>query len=853
MLAPEADLRIASDRSAPRLYCLLLCDLADSTALIERLGDARAADLIRQHDRVARDTLQRHHGREIDKTDGFLILFERPIEAVAFALDYQAELARIGAANGFRLQSRVGIHVGEILSWRNAAADIAGGAKPLEVEGLAKAIAARLMALADPGQILLSESAYSLALRARDELPVEPPVKWKEHGRYRLHGVAAPLPVFAVGVAEAPLLAPRDKIKARRLLPWYRWKPLHALLLLALVAAPLWYVLQPAPAIAFVERDWIVVGDLRNLSDDPRLDAPLDYALRLGMEQSRYVNVVSRARMRETLGHMGVDAGSVVDRERGSELALRVGARAVLLPTVHQSGGRLRFTAELVDPRTGATVHSHFRDALEGDQLLPAMEQVLREVRDDLGESLSAIDASGPPLPQVTSPKLEAVRALVSAIEAKREQRYDASAALADEALRLDPEFAMAYLLRATLHMIGKRYADADADLERAAARRDRLSQRERLFIEATLAAHGSTARMLGAWQAFADLYPDDPRARYNLALFAVEYGNDCGPALHNLPAGPQETVAEKGLRLYEIARCHLMQGDYREARRVFDEANASGLIGNGPEFAWLNAVEGDLDAAAAVLARRHAQRPQAEREAAELVALSLALLRGDPAAIAERGRALQSLAAGWPPSGRSLAAAVRVQLDAYFAVDGWEAAAAEDLRRLLAEAEGAHRQQARNTLDHAGAIAWTLARHADVPPAALIAAWSAAAAAMQARPLADVAGAVEAELLLRRDAPGQARQRLGTELADSAPFIVHTTAARVALGHGDPQAALAGCRRLQAQIGRAGAERALNGALQPSNLIELARLAAALAERGVDGCPLRPGQRELLRAAAPP
>ena len=66
MLAPEVDLRIASDRSAPRLYCLLLCDLADSTALIERLGDASAADLMRQHERVARDTLQRLHGREID-------------------------------------------------------------------------------------------------------------------------------------------------------------------------------------------------------------------------------------------------------------------------------------------------------------------------------------------------------------------------------------------------------------------------------------------------------------------------------------------------------------------------------------------------------------------------------------------------------------------------------------------------------------------------------------------------------------------------------------------------------------------------------------------------------------------
>ncbi len=74
---------------APVLRTLVICDLADSTALVEKLGDQRGAEVMRQHDRLARDLVERHHGREIDKTDGFLILFERPVHAVAFALDYQ--------------------------------------------------------------------------------------------------------------------------------------------------------------------------------------------------------------------------------------------------------------------------------------------------------------------------------------------------------------------------------------------------------------------------------------------------------------------------------------------------------------------------------------------------------------------------------------------------------------------------------------------------------------------------------------------------------------------------------------------------------------------------------------------
>src|SRR5947207_812603 len=73
-------------RPCPRT--LLLTDLVDSTRLTETLGDRRAADIGARHDRLARDLLKRHGGREMDKTDGFLLLFERPIDAVAYALDY---------------------------------------------------------------------------------------------------------------------------------------------------------------------------------------------------------------------------------------------------------------------------------------------------------------------------------------------------------------------------------------------------------------------------------------------------------------------------------------------------------------------------------------------------------------------------------------------------------------------------------------------------------------------------------------------------------------------------------------------------------------------------------------------
>ena len=153
------------DAPAPMLRTLVLCDLADSTALVERLGDLHAAELFRKHDRLTRTLVHQHGGREIDKTDGFLMMFDRPIEAVSFALAYQRALRQL-EHGGAQLRARVGIHFGDVIAWDNTPDDIAKGAKPFEIEGLVKPTTSRLMQLALPGQILLSGIAYQLAHRS---------------------------------------------------------------------------------------------------------------------------------------------------------------------------------------------------------------------------------------------------------------------------------------------------------------------------------------------------------------------------------------------------------------------------------------------------------------------------------------------------------------------------------------------------------------------------------------------------------------------------------------------------------------------------------------------------------------
>lgn len=229
-------------------WALVFTDVVDSTLLVERLGDARAAELWTRHDRQARDLLTTHGGREIDRTDGFFLTFDQVADAARFALGYQRSMAALGLA------ARVGIHHGEVTLRENDAADVARGAKPLEVEGLAKPFAARVMALACGGQILLSADARA----ALGDLAVTAGAQLESHGHYRLKGVEDAVELFELGLRGAgAFVPPADADKAYRVVR----------------ADGLWRPLRDVRHNLVAERDAFVgrVAELRALAQ--RLDA----------------------------------------------------------------------------------------------------------------------------------------------------------------------------------------------------------------------------------------------------------------------------------------------------------------------------------------------------------------------------------------------------------------------------------------------------------------------------------------------------------------------------------------------------------------------------------------------------
>ena len=167
------------------IHTIVFTDLVDSTQLNQSMGDEAMAALWARHDAVARTLIRAHAGREVGRSDGFLVLFDSAAQALAFALDYHRAVADLPAAP----QARVGLHTGPVALRQNRAEDTAQGATPYEVDGLALPLAARVMSLALGAQTLLTRDAVQA-------LPAAPNAALHSHGHWRLKGVAEPVEVF---------------------------------------------------------------------------------------------------------------------------------------------------------------------------------------------------------------------------------------------------------------------------------------------------------------------------------------------------------------------------------------------------------------------------------------------------------------------------------------------------------------------------------------------------------------------------------------------------------------------------------------------------------------------------------
>jgi serine/threonine protein kinase/TolB-like protein len=341
-----------------------------------------------------------------------------------------------------------------------------------------------------------------------------------------------------------------------------------------------------------------------------------------GLAQTPDIEVVGNERLSEAAKQLGATALDGVERSRLGELARRAGARFIVNGTIVQAGADLRIDARVEDLTTGAV---KLAESVRGPDPLALADDLSARVR--RGLNVQVAPESVRKIAEVSSGSVDAYRAFTVGVEAQNNNRSADARKMFEEAIRLDPNFGLAYFHLAAVADFQGQPTEARHLREVAAQHVDRMPERDAMLVRGTIARDlgrfDESKRML---ETLVAKYPDseiawinlgvgtdfgfeDPEYNYSIlsrAVTALPYS----PVLQNVFGYSQfhSGRIEGGLRTFEtyvklrpaegnaldsLAEGALIAGDPSRAIDTYDQAAKAGYSGAPAGKAWTLAVMG--------------------------------------------------------------------------------------------------------------------------------------------------------------------------------------------------------------------------------------------------------------------
>ncbi len=254
-----------------------------------------------------------------------------------------------------------------------------------------------------------------------------------------------------------------------------------------------------------------MLADFTNTTGDPVFDGTLRQGLAVQLEQTPYLSLISDARIGQTLRLMGQQPGARLTPETAYEVCRRTQSAVVIEGSIAKLGDEYVLGLTAVNCQSGDTLAEEQVRANGKEQVLGAMDKAAAKLREKLGESAKSLQAFDTPLEQATTPSLEALQAYSLGRKTFYTKGEAAAVPFLQRAVELDPNFAMAYRALAANGSLDQPNLMA-ANARKAYELRDKVSERERFFIEASYYWYvtGELEKALPVYALWQQTYPRD-------------------------------------------------------------------------------------------------------------------------------------------------------------------------------------------------------------------------------------------------------------------------------------------------------------------------------------------------------
>ena len=385
---------LTSERLDRRLSAILAADVAGYSRLMGLDEEGTLAQLKHHRVNLIDPKVSEHRGRIVKTTgDGMLAEFASAVDATRCAVDIQLAMtsANLNVAATKRVELRIGIHVGDII--------LDDG----DIFGDGVNIAARLEGLADPGGVCVSA-------RVQEDVEGRLDVLFKDGGEQHLKNIARPVHIFKIQIGRPAETKPA------------------------------------APMLALPGKPSIVVLPFQNMSGDAEQDYFAD-----GMAED-ITTALSRFRLLFVISRNSsfTYKGRAVDvKQIGREL----GVQYVLEGSVRKSGTRIRVTGQLIDASTGTHLWANNFDGTTED-IFELQDKVTSSVVGALIPTMRHAEIERAKHRPTENPDAHMTHMRgVASLYLWTKAGVDEALRLAYEAMKIDPDYSMAYGLAATCYV----------------------------------------------------------------------------------------------------------------------------------------------------------------------------------------------------------------------------------------------------------------------------------------------------------------------------------------------------------------------------------------------------------------
>jgi serine/threonine protein kinase/uncharacterized protein HemY len=350
-----------------------------------------------------------------------------------------------------------------------------------------------------------------------------------------------------------------------------------ALVIVAALAAGAWYWGLRSSSPKLSEKDTIVLGDFTNTTGDSVFDGTLRQGLEVQLEQSPFLSLMSEEQIQQTLKLMEQSPSMRLTPEIAREVCQRTSSAAVLNGSIAQIGNEYTLILKAVNCANGQTLASVQEQAGNKNQILDALAKAGSEIRGKLGESLTTVAKFDTPVEQASTASLEALQAYSLGRKLNGADEFAASIPSLQKAIKLDPNFAMAYAALATAYNNIAEPGMAAEYGKKAYELRDRTSEHEKLYIDSHYYhfVTGDLEKATQVYELWTQSYPRDEIPHTNLGALDAQIGR-YGKGLEESQQAYR--MNPSGLNYSNLATAFLAVNRLDEARATAEEAQSKKL-----------------------------------------------------------------------------------------------------------------------------------------------------------------------------------------------------------------------------------------------------------------------------------